>query len=520
MTHVKNEPAGILPVIAVDRNSPKPLHRQLYEGYRDAIVERRLRAGQRIPPTRSLAAELQISRIPVLNAFEQLLAEGYFASRVGSGTFVASSVPDELSTPKPEGASCVQPIRPGPRLVGRNAAALRRELEPWFKGRGAFAVGGPPVDRFPTRVWSKLVARRSRRLDPQLLHYSPVMGFAPLREAVAEYLRTARGVRCEAAQVMIVGGAQQGIELSARVLLDADSAVWVEDPGCYGVQNVLRLAGARVIPVSVDEEGLVVAEGIARCPRARAVFVTPSHQFPLGVTMSASRRLQLLDWAQRTGSWIIEDDYDSEYRYGNLPITSLQGLDRDSRVIYVGTFSKIMFPALRIGYIVVPVDLVASFRAVRRATDKFSPTFPQAVMADFIEEGHFARHVRRVRVVCGQRRTALVEAIRTELGPAVQLLGDPAGMYLTVALSGRFRDREIALRAARQHLWAAPLSERYLAKPERQGLVLGYGGTSTEEIAQGVRRLKDVLAAPRVGRLPLRDAGRQPDRLRAGRAGR
>jgi GntR family transcriptional regulator / MocR family aminotransferase len=492
---VRKPPAGILPVIAVDRESPKPLYRQLYEGYRDAIVERRLRSGQRIPPTRSLAEELGISRIPVLNAFEQLVAEGYFESRMGSGTFVASSFDQDLAAPKPGGAARRAPVRSGARTVARNAEAIRHEVEPWFLGRGPFAVGHPPLDRFPLTLWSKLVARRSRDVDTQLLHYSSPMGFEPLREAVAEYLRTARGVLCEAAQIMIVGGSQQGIELTARVLLDEDSPAWIENPGYFGTQKVLRLVGARPVPVPVDEEGLVVSAGIARCPRARAVFVAPSHQFPLGVTMSASRRLQLLDWAQSTGSWIVEDDYDSEYRYGSLPIASLQGLDRDARVIYVGTFTKIVFPSLRIGYVVIPSDLVTVFRSVRRAGDMLSPTFPQAVLTDFIREGHFARHVRRTRLLCGGRRTALVEAIRDELGSELGILGDPAGMFLTATLSGRLRDREIAIRAAQRGLWLAPLSDCYLGKPERQGLVLGYGSTSNEEMTPAVARLRDVLAS-------------------------
>ena len=498
---------GILPVIAVQRSSRTPLHRQLYDGYRQAIVARQLRAGQRLPSTRSLAAELRISRIPVLNAFEQLLAEGYFESRVGSGTFVARDVPDDLAIPRTAGPPRRPPARSSPRLVSRHAALLRPELGPWLKGYGPFGVGQPPTDEFPIHVWSRLVARHARRQDTTLLRYSPAMGYEPLREAVAEYLRTARGVRCEAAQIMIVGGSQQGIELSARVLLDAGSPVWLEDPGYFGIQNALRLAGARLVPVPVDEEGLVVSAGIARSARARAAFVTPSHEFPLGVTMSASRRLRLLDWAQSTGAWIVEDDYDSEYRYGNLPIASLQGLDRDSRVVYIGTFTKILFPALRIGYVVIPPDLVPTFIAVRRAMDTFSPTFPQAVLTDFIREGHFARHVRRMRLLCGERRTALVEAIRRELPSTLRVLGDPAGMFLTAALSGGYRDRDIGLAAARAELKVLPLSSCALATPAREGLVLGYGGTSREEIAEGVRRLRAVLreqsrraSEPRAGR--------------------
>ena len=296
------------------------------------------------------------------------------------------------------------------------AAELRRlETGPWFRGRGAFSVGEPALDRFPLSVWSSLVARHARRADPALLPYGDSMGLAALREAVAEYLRTARAVRCEPDQIMIVNGSQQALELAARVLLDAESPVWIEEPGYFGLHRVLTLAGARLVPVPVDDEGLDVAAAIARSPKPRAVFVTPSHQFPLGVTMSASRRLQLLDWARESGAWIVEDDYDSEYRYGNLPIAALQGLDRDARVIYIGTFTKILFPALRLGYLVLPPDLVYAFTQVRYAMDILSPTFFQAVLADFIREGHFARHIRRMRrplprAARGARRCARARA--------------------------------------------------------------------------------------------------------------
>jgi GntR family transcriptional regulator/MocR family aminotransferase len=500
---VKN-PAGILPAITVDRASPKPLHRQLYEEYRDAIVERRLRAGQRIPPTRALAEALGISRIPVLNAFEQLAAEGYFESRGGSGTFVAEAFDEGLATPKARATR--SPARCAPRPIARQAASAPAESSPWYRGRGAFAVGQPPVDRFPERIWSRLVARRCRAADESLLHYASHLGFEPLRTAVAEYLRTARGVRCEAAQIMIVGGSQQGLDLAARVLLDPGSPAWIEDPGYFGVRRVVHQAGACAVPVPVDEEGLVVAEGIARSPRARAAFVTPSHQFPLGVTMSAARRLQLLDWAQAAGAWIVEDDYDSEYRYGNLPVASLQGLDRDARVIYVGTFTKILFPAIRLGYVVIPPDLLPAFGAVRGASDFFSPTFLQAVLTDFIEEGHFARHVRRMRVLCGERRAALVEALRTELGPELRVLGDPAGMFLTVELTGRGRDREIAERAAERGLWTAPLSECYRDGSGRQGLVLGFGGVGSPQIRRGVLALRELVASGTPSGRPVRRA--------------
>ncbi|HEY7112251.1 MAG TPA: PLP-dependent aminotransferase family protein [Thermoanaerobaculia bacterium] len=487
-------PPGILPIIAIDRGSEKPLYRQLYEGYRDAIVERRLRAGQRLPSTRSLAAELQISRIPVLNAFEQLLAEGYFESRSGSGTFVASALPGELIAPPRRSASRAAPARPAPRPISKGAADLvHREPGLWFRKRGAFCIGEPALDRFPIGVWSSLVARHARRPDSTLLPYIHPMGLPALREAVAEYLRTARAVRCEADQIMIVNGSQQALELAARVLLDAESAVWIEEPGYFGLHGVLSLAAARIVPVPVDSQGLDVSAGIARCAKPRAVFVTPSHQFPLGVTMSASRRLQLLDFARGSGCWVVEDDYDSEYRYGNLPIAALQGLDRDGRVIYVGTFTKILFPAIRLAYVVLPPDLVDAFTQVRRSMDVHSPTFPQAVLADFVREGHFARHIRRMRMLCRERRDALVGALARELPDVLHVQGDAAGMFLTATLPRGWSDLEVARRAAERDLWTAPLSEAYAGRPARQGLVLGYGSTPAERIDEGVVRLRDVI---------------------------
>jgi GntR family transcriptional regulator/MocR family aminotransferase len=495
MDSMRTAPAGILPVIPLDRSADTPLYRQIYEGYRRAIAERRLRAGQRLPSTRSLAEELGVSRIPVLNAFEQLLAEGYVESRVGAGTFVARSLPGELTAPPRRAGARKPAARRARRPIARRAEAiLQAALGPWLRGTAAFSVGQPPLDRFPLKLWSALVRREARRADPALLPYAPSLGLPALREAVAEYLRTARAVRCEADQIMIVSGSQQALELAANVLLDPGDPVWLEEPGYFGARKVLTLAGARVVPVPVDAAGLNVTVGVARCPEARAVFVTPSHQFPLGVTMSATRRLQLLDWARDSGAWIVEDDYDSEYRFGNLPIAALQGLDRDSRVLYVGTFTKVLFPALRLGYVVLPPDLVPAFVEVRRGMDNFSPPFPQAVLAEFIREGHFARHIRRTRLLCKERRAALTAGLARRL-PELSILGDEAGMFLSAALPKGWRDREISARAAREGLLAPPLSESYLGPNPRQGLVLGYGGTGLPEIEAGVAHLARVVAA-------------------------
>jgi GntR family transcriptional regulator / MocR family aminotransferase len=485
---------GILPAITVDRSAPKPLYRQICDGFREAIAEGRLRGSQRLPSTRSLAAELGISRLPVLSAFDQLLAEGYFESRVGSGTFVSSTLPDEARAPRRPVARA-EARRPGARPVARQPAALLRGTsapEPWLRGFGAFRMSEPALDHFPVAAWSRLVARHSRGLGGAALHYGSPMGSLALRQALAAYLRTARAVRCEAEQIMVVTGSQQALAITARVLLDPGQPVWVEEPGYAGARDALAMAGARLVPVPVDGEGLRVAAGLAACRRARAALVTPSHQYPLGATLSAARRLQLLDWAQSTGAWIIEDDYDSEYRYDSQPIAALQGLDRDARVVYIGTFSKVLFPALRVGYLVIPADLVDRFAAVREAMDICPPALPSAVLADFIAGGHFARHLRRTRSLYRERRGALVECLRRSLGGRLQVVGAEAGMHL-VALCRRPADRSIALRAAREGLWAMPLSGCYLGPPAQRGLVLGYGGTSAAEMPKAVLRLQRAI---------------------------
>ena len=482
-------------MIAVDRKAPEALHRQIYDACRAAIVDGRLSPGQRIPSTRVLASELGVSRFPVLNAYAQLLAEGYVESRVGAGTVVTSSLPEQHTSSAPAGRRLVAK-REGLRPVARRSSSIPGpEKPPWQRGRGAFALGEVAVDQFPLHIWANLVGRRSRKMDAQSLHYGDQMGSEILRETIAGYLRTARSLRCEAKQVMIVSGSQQAVEISARVLLDPESSVWIEEPGYRLARHTFTLTGCQLVPVPVDREGLDVAAGIRKCRKARAAFVTPSHQFPLGVTMSASRRFQLLDWAQNTGSWIIEDDYDSEYRYESMPIACLQGLDTDARVIYVGTLSKVLFPSLRLGYVVMPPDLIEQFITVRRAMDIGPPGFSQEVLADFINEGHFARHIRRMRVLYRERRSALVESIRAELGSMVEIMGGEAGMHLTIVLPEGSNDLEIARRAARQKLWLWPLSPFYLGEQPRPGFILGFGGTPVAEIPQAVSKLRNLLAA-------------------------
>jgi GntR family transcriptional regulator/MocR family aminotransferase len=498
----KPVPGGFLPVLTINRNGAKPLHRQIYDGIRAMIVARNLRPGQQIPSTRALAVDLGISRIPVLNAYAQLLTEGYFESRVGSGTFVSRSLPDPppLSGDGSSSANAGARVnRSGPRVLSRQAALLPDfHGTLWGPGAEPFSVGQLNFEHFPFTVWDGLVARHCRAVRAGDLNYGDPMGFRDFREAVAAYLRAARAVQCEAAQIMVVSGSQQALDICARVVLDPGSRVWIEEPGYPLMRYALEMRGCRPIPVPVDADGLEVSAGIRRCRTARAAFVTPSHQYPLGVTMSASRRLQLLDWAQSAGAWVVEDDYDSEYRYGNMPIASLQGLDRNARVLYIGTFSKTLFPALRLGYMVIPADLVGRFSAVRRVTDLCPPFLNQAVMTDFMAEGHFSRHIRKTRLLYSERRNALVDALGHEFESTLNVVGAPAGMHLVVTLPEGCSDREISAKAGEskgrdQKLRLWPLSPCYVGKRVRQGFILGFAGTTVADMPNAVRRLREAL---------------------------
>ena len=491
---MKKAPSGLAPVIQVQKRASNSLYRQVYEGYRKAILDGSLRTGQRVPSTRVLAQELGISRMPVLDAYAQLLAEGYFESRVGSGTVVSRSLPERMGTAK---------LAIGSRRLNRERRRVSKRCltlasaERFYAARslGPFSVSQIEFDDFPLAQWNSLVTRHARSARAESLDYGDPMGLQELRDRIAEYLRIARGVRCDARQIMIVSGSQQGLEIATRVLLDPGDQVWMEEPGYRFARGVFACAGCVVAPVRVDAEGLNVAAGAKKCGCARAVLVTPSHQYPLGVTMTASRRLQLLDWAESNGSWIIEDDYDSEYRYEGMPVTSLQGLDRNSRVVYIGTFSKVLFPSLRLGYLVVPEDLVERFLAVRFALDIGPPTFHQAVLADFIGEGHFARHIRRMRSVYAERRNALIENLHDHFGSVVA--GAEAGMHLSAVLNG-ILDQELSVRGARENLWLVPLSAFYLGTEVQQGFILGFGSTSVQEMPAAVHKLRTLVRSRNV----------------------
>jgi len=300
-------------------------------------------------------------------------------------------------------------------------------------------------------------------------------------------------MRCNASQIMVVAGSQQGLQISARALLDQQDKIWMEEPGYVRARRTLMMEGVAPVPAPVDREGLDVQEGMRRWPDARAAYVTPSHQYPMGVTMSAARRMLLLNWAARVGSWIIEDDCDSEYRFSGRPVGSLQGLDGDDRVIYIGTFSKVLFPALRLGYLVIPKDLLGAFRAVRDTMDMFSPILFQLALTDFIREGHFARHIRRMRMLYMERCRALSDAIRGEMGAALEVVSAETGMHLTGLLPPGVDDVAVCRHAADIGIQARPLSDCYMEPPKRGGLLLGYGGADGFQIRDAIRRLAAIV---------------------------
>jgi len=473
---MKTVSAALLPMITVDRKARCPLHRQVYDAYRAAIAEGMLRAAQQVPSTRVLATELGVSRIPVLHAYAQLVAEGYFQSRVGAGTHVAEARMHGM-----------RPLRKFSRLHEPDEDAV------WQRD-GAFLVGQVAHDHFPARVWNTLVSRYARSSSPRSLNHGNPMGLWALREAIAGYLRTARAVRCEPDQVMIVNGTQEAIAISAQALLAPGQRVWMEEPGCQSARHIFALRGCHTVPVAVDAEGLNVAAGTRQCWHARGVLVTPSHQHVLGVTMSASRRLQLLDWAERARAWILEVEGDPEYRYEGGRVPSLQGLDPHSRVVYIGTFSKLIFPSLRLGYLVIPPEMLERFRSIRIPMDGGPPTFCQSAAADFIREGHFSRHLRRMRLLYGERRAQLVKSLREHLPSAMEVTGDQAGLHVALTLRG-VKDVEIAERAARAKLWLSPLSLCYTGDARRQGFMLGFGNVAVEEIPRAVDRLRAIIAA-------------------------
>lgn len=524
--------------ITLDPGAPETLQRQIYQWIRRAILGGQLQAGQRLPSIRTLASELGVSRNTTSLAYAQLLAEGFVQSKVGQGTLVGPNIrasqltdaplqlrsgerkPDARAPLATRARSSEKSVSSRNTEVSEKALAasssqlaVSEEARPSLshstrmllqkadlpaRGTGSprpFRGGVGAIDVFPYKLWGRILARRARSTLPAVADYQDPVGYRPLREAIATHIALTRGVRCQPEQVIIVAGGQAGFELLAHLLLDPNDLAWVEEPGYFGSHKALESAGARLVPIPVGNDGLQVQVGRAHCPHARLAVVTPSHQCPLGMVMSLQQRLALLQWAEQANAWILEDDYDSEYRYSGRPIEALQGLDSKGRVIYIGTFSKVMFPALRLGYLVVPPQLVDIVTVVQRHFQRQVPLLEQLALTDFIQEGYFARHIRQMRTLYKLRRDRLVEALGRELGTRLHVHVPETGLHLVGQLPAPISDVQIAQEAGRRGLELHPLSACYLSPTGRQsGLVLGYAAYDEEEIRAGVHALADIVS--------------------------
>lgn len=489
-----------LPMLLMIERTPgaAPLHRQIYRGLRTGILEGSLGSGIRLPGSRVLAKDLGVSRATVLSAYDQLTADGYVIGLAGGGTRVAHQVP----RPRGNRTSKSNGDAPGSsglsHLGSRMIAGYSGMSQPNLTDRPVpFALGEPALDVFPVSTWARLIARRWRETPRTMLAPDDGSGYAPLRKAIAEYVIAARAVRCTPDRIVITAGAQQGIDLAARLLLNPGDGVWVEEYGYPPARAVFTGVGAVPIGVPVDAEGLDVDRGVQLAPGARLAFVTPAFEAPLGVAMSLRRRIALLDWAHRTGAWIIEDDYNGELRYEGKMLAALQGLDHPGtdRVIYLRTFSRTLFPALRLGYAVLPPGLVEPFTRVRSLSDRHSPTSEQAVLADFIAGGHFARHIRTMRQLYSERQRAFLAHVTKELGSLLRIHPAPSGIHLVGWLPPGVDDRQVAACAARRGVIVEPLAHRRINPSGQPGLVLGYVAFQERDIRPALAELAVAIRA-------------------------
>jgi GntR family transcriptional regulator/MocR family aminotransferase len=479
------------------RDAELPAYRLLYEALRSEILRGRLGPGARLPSTRDLSRQYQLSRGTIVNTFEMLKAEGYLEGSVGSGTYVSKVLPDELLHVNPNrrrAGDRQPPVRRRPRRRV-SAYAQRVRLFPSFDlgPARAFRANMPALNLFPAGHWAQISARRLRRVSTNLLLGCDPLGYRPLREAVAGYLTASRGMRAAPEQIAIVSGVQEALDLAARLLLNPGDRVCMENPGYIGAAMVFESVGARISPMSLDSDGMELrAPGLRG---ARLAYVTPGHQFPLGISMSLPRRLQLLEWAASSGALIFEDDYDSEYRYAGRPVPALQGLDRAGSVLFAGSFSKVLFPALRLGYLVIPEDLVDHFAAAKSVTSRHAQLMDQAVLCDFITEGHFGRHLRRMRGVYAERLSVLLGSARERLAGLLEISGVEAGLQTVGWLRDGITGEVAARAAAERNVDVIPLSRYTRGRIMREGLQLGFAAMDSRELQRGVEQLALALEA-------------------------
>jgi len=482
-----------------------PLYQQVYRALRAEILSRRLAPGARLPSTRALAADLGVSRNVAMLAYEQLLGEGYAQARTGSGTIVAPALPGTFPTARSGAelhfAAPAPPSQARLARAGTRAVDIARRTRLQWDLRGTqlpydFRFGRPAFADFPHALWCRLLGRRARAARRSDLDYGPPAGRLELREALAERLRRFRGIETTPRQIVVVNGSQQALDLVTRVLVDPGDRVLIEEPHYLGARWVFAAGGAELVTAPVDGDGMRIPKPVAARRAPRLAYVTPSHQFPTGVVLPLARRLELLDWAARSGAFVVEDDYDSEYRYAGRPLQALAGLDVEGRVLYVGTFSKLMFPALRLGYLVVPESLIEPITAAKALADTGSSALEQLALADFIRDGHFERHLNRSRLRNAARRSVLLEALRDQFAARAEVSGTATGLHVLVWL----RDRNgkpiasVARKAEAAGVGLYSVAPYYLQPPQRTGVLLGYGPLSERQIREGIRRLASALS--------------------------
>jgi GntR family transcriptional regulator/MocR family aminotransferase len=478
------EPVHLQIAIILDPSSSLPLHRQIYEEWRQGILRGRFSRGERVPSTRELAGALAVSRSTVTVAYDQLAAEGYLETAHGAGTFVCRELPDESLTPANGRSGGATGTKIGLSQFGIRIAD-DPGLPPTPSGVINLSLPGPDIDHFPFALWRKLLNRHLRQPKNAVFSYAKEAGgYEPLRREIASYVARSRAVRCTPEQVIVVNGSQQALDLCVRLLLDPGDEVAIEDPGYQGARRILAAVGARLRLARIDSDGIVIGD---LGKKARLIYVTPSHQFPTGVSMSLARRLELLEWARGHGAVLIEDDYDSEYRYTGPPLPAMQGMASGAGVVYIGTFSKVMFPGLRVGYIIVPLQLVEPFTRAKWLADRSTPVLDQAALADFLREGHLERHIRRMRRIYGRRREVLTESLHRHFGERARVLGDAAGMHLMV----RFEDCGIFASAARNNVYLADSGAYYLGEAPPGEYVFVFSRVGERTIREGVKRLAD-----------------------------
>jgi GntR family transcriptional regulator/MocR family aminotransferase len=460
----------------------------LYGELRHAILEGRLRPETRLPASRDFAQQYGLSRGTVVSVFERLQDEGYVSSRVGFGTWINRVA---LAQPKRQTTST-------PPAYIRNVISAYVRPKPyvdliWPLEIRPFRAADPAITEFPSKVWGHIATKHARNFGAWIKTPGDGRGYKPLRDAVADYLRASRGVRCSSEQIMIVSGVQQALDLLARLLLKPRDPVWLEDPGYFGASIAFGNVGARIIPVPVDEEGLSVTAGRKLCPHAKGVYLTPAHQFPLGITMSLERRMAVLDWASHAGSFVIEDDYDSEFRFEGQPIPALQSLDDHSNVILIGSFSKTLFPSLRLGYVVLPPSLVDYFLSFRYRTDFRNSNFDQVVLCDFIGDGHLARHLRRMRDLYATRLEALIDGGREYLGGLLEISNVRAGLCTVGFLKNGMTSRQAEKASAARGVEAIGIDRYTLKRPDPKGVLLGFAAHTEPAIRKAVIQLSRAL---------------------------